>query len=236
MVKKSNKRRMNEWHESGRSFPEGVKFYVNGKKLPIKDDFWVDDIADVFVSECKRTRGLEDWIRDYVNSLGDSDFDNGGMMPIDEVCYWFAKELQYYFDDCDDGEFYVDGSEITRCNNGVRVEIFDGEEVTESMHKTRRTAKRPVREGFALDQSELIEDMYHAKQQCEEILEKLNGFINDLEYEDVNVYSASIAKSIYRESSNTATSLENADISLSELIKIYNREKVKEITTYKQLH
>ena len=225
MVKKSNKRRMNEWHESGRSFPEGVKFYVNGKKLPIKDDFWLDDIADVFVSECKRTRGLEDWIRDYMNSLGDSDFDNGGMMPIDEICYWFAKELQYDFDDYGDGEFYVDGSGITHGNHGVRVEIFDGEEVTESMHRARRTAKRPVREGYALDQSELIEDMYHAKQQCEEILEKLNEFISDLEYEDVNVYSKSNAESLYYGSRNTVQSLENAGVSLSDLVKSFDRAK-----------
>ena len=173
MVKKSNKRRMNEWHESGRSFPEGVKFYVNGKKLPIKDDFWLDDIADVFVSECKRTRGLEDWIRDYMNSLGDSDFDNGGMMPIDEICYWFAKELQYDFDDYGDGEFYVDGSGITHGNHGVRVEIFDDEEVTESTHRTRRTAKRPMVESKRDDIEYyvgILNDMYGIDESSPEFL------------------------------------------------------------------
>lgn len=91
--------------------------------------------------------------------------------------------------------------------------------------RTRRTAKRHIREGYALDQSELIEDMYHAKQQCEEILEKLNEFINDLEYEDVNVNSKPSAESIYSRSRNTVQSLENADVYLSDLIKTYSRAK-----------
>ena len=98
-----------------------------------------------------------------------------------------------------------------------------GKSVGES--RTRRTTKRHIKEGYALDQSELIEDMYHAKQQCEEILEKLNEFISDLEYEDVNVYSKSNAESLYYGSRNTVQSLENADVSLSDLVKSFDRAK-----------
>lgn len=98
------------------------------------------------------------------------------------------------------------------------------ENVGKSMGESR-TTKRNIKEGYALDQSELIEDMYHAKQQCEEILEKLNEFIRDLEYEDVNVYSKSNAESLYYGSRNTVQSLENADVSLSDLVKSFDRAK-----------
>ena len=130
------KRRFNEWHEN-HEFPDDVHFFVNGKELKPRNY----DVARMFYDACRRIDGLEDWIRDYLDGVGFDEFNNAS---LDEICEVFATELKYYFDDCEDGEFYVDGGGIVYDDHGVNVEIFDDEPIRESKSRTlnRRRFRR----------------------------------------------------------------------------------------------
>lgn len=198
MVKKSNKRKMNESY--------GVYDLINYFDVwGNEEDGWeVNDASrdetDLYIDDDLTAEELVDYLIDQVGFLSPA--------ARGKVEVWDAGD-NIEFSDAETGEPLC-GLERKRTVNESR---------------KRRTTKRLVREGYALDQSEIIEDMYHAKQQCEEILEKLNGFINDLEYEDVNVHSKPSAESIYSGSRNTVQSLENADVYLSDLIKTYSRAK-----------
>ena len=127
------RRRINEWHEN-HEFPEDVHFFVNGKEIkPIGYD-----VEGMFYNACKRNPKLEMWIRSYMNSFGDP-YDPDGDWTLDELCYWFVKQLRFDFNECEDGEFYVDDS-----YNGIRVEIFDNEPIRESRSRAlnRRRYRR----------------------------------------------------------------------------------------------
>lgn len=203
MIKKSNKRRMNESY--------GVYDLINYFDVwGNEEDGWEvnnlsRDETDIWIDDDTTDEELVDFLIDDVGFLSPS--------ARGKVAVWNEGDII---------EFEVEETGEPLCRL-ERTRTADGKAMGES--RTRRTAKRPVREGYALDQSELIEDMYHAKQQCEEILEKLNEFINDLEYEDVNVNSKPSAESIYSRSRNTVQSLENADVYLSDLINTYSRAK-----------
>lgn len=128
-------KKLNEGSTVGKQFPDDVVMYVNGDKIDVSGDF-----ADAVYDACQEHSGLEDWIREYMNSLGDP-IDPDGTMDLSEVCYWFAREAEMYFDESDD--FYIDGSGIV--DSDIDVEIFVEDGIEERMVR-KVTPKRIKKE------------------------------------------------------------------------------------------
>ena len=128
-------KKLNEGSTVGKQFPDDVVMYVNGDKIDVSGDF-----ADAVYAACQEYNGLEDWIREYMNSLGDP-IDPDGTMDLSEICYWFAREAEMDFDDSDD--FYIDGSGIV--DSDIDVEIFVEDGVEERMVR-KVTPKRIKKE------------------------------------------------------------------------------------------
>jgi hypothetical protein len=129
-------KKLTEGATSGKKFPNDVVMYVDGNQIDVSGDF-----ADAVYDACSEYSGLEGWIREYMNSLGDP-IDPDGTMDLSELCYWFARELEMDFDDSDD--FYVDGSGIVD-NNDMSVEIFVEDGIEERMVR-KVTPKRIKKE------------------------------------------------------------------------------------------
>lgn len=117
-------KKLTEGATSGKKFHDDVVMFVDGNQIDVSGDF-----ADAVYDACSEYSGLEGWIREYMNSLGDP-IDPDGTMDLSELCYWFARELEMDFDDSDD--FYVDGSGIVD-NNDMSVEIFVEDGIDEQM-------------------------------------------------------------------------------------------------------
>lgn len=134
-------KKLNEGSTVGKQFPDDVVMYVNGDQIDVSGDF-----ADAVYDACQQYSGLEDWIREYMNSLGDP-IDADGTMDLSELCYWFARELDMEFDDSDD--FYVDGSGSV-FDNDTRVEIFVEDGIDEQVVR-KVTPKRIKKEARAVN-------------------------------------------------------------------------------------
>lgn len=134
-------KKLTEGATSGKKFPDDVVMYVDGNQIDVSGDF-----ADAVYDACSEYSGLEGWIREYMNSLGDP-IDPDGTMDLSELCYWFARELEMDFDDSDD--FYVDGSGIVD-NNDLSVEIFVEDGIDEQMVR-KVTPKRIKKEARAVN-------------------------------------------------------------------------------------
>lgn len=115
-----------------RDFFTDVEFYVNGKLIPFDGCTAFGDVGHVLSGVCRKVNGFEDWIREYMNNLDISDVDS---WDTDELCYWFAYEMDQDFNDSYDNGFYLDGSGIVYDGHGVRVEAFEKEGVDEAMVK-----------------------------------------------------------------------------------------------------
>ena len=134
-------KKLTEGATSGKKFPDDVVMYVDGNQIDVSGDF-----ADAVYDACSEYSGLEGWIREYMNSLGDP-IDPDGTMDLSELCYWFAKELDMEFDDSDD--FYVDGSGSV-FDNDTRVEIFVEDGIDEQVVR-KVTPKRIKTEARAVN-------------------------------------------------------------------------------------
>lgn len=115
-----------------RDFFTDVEFYVNGKLIPFDGCTAFGDVGHVLSGVCRKVNGFEDWIREYMNNLDISDVDS---WDTDELCYWFAYEMDQDFNDSYDDGFYLDGSGIVYDDHGVRVEAFEKEGVDEAVVK-----------------------------------------------------------------------------------------------------
>ena len=130
-------KKLNEGSTVGKQFPDDVVMYVNGDKIDVSGDF-----ADAVYAACQEHSGLEDWIREYMNSLGDP-IDPDGTMDLSEVCYWFAREAEMYFDESDD--FYIDGSGIVDSDIDVEIFVEDGIEERIIRKVTPKRIKKEAR-------------------------------------------------------------------------------------------